>query len=36
MMASKEYAVYIMTNAQYRVLSTGVTNNQKRRVYEHI
>ncbi len=34
-MAGKEYAIYIMTNAHNRVLYTGVTNNLKRRVYEH-
>ncbi len=34
-MASKEYAVYIMTNSNNRELYTGVTNNLKRRAYEH-
>ncbi len=35
-MSTKEYAIYnIMTNAHNRVLYTGVTNNLKRRVYEH-
>ena len=29
------YYVYIMTNAHNTVLSTGVTNNIERRVYEH-
>jgi putative endonuclease len=33
--ATKEYAIYIMTNTHNRVLYTGVTNNLKRRVYEH-
>jgi putative endonuclease len=34
-MTGKEYALYIMTNVHNRVLYTGVTNNLKRRVYEH-
>lgn len=34
-MASKEYAIYIMTNKHNRVLYTGMTNNLRRRVYEH-
>jgi len=34
-MTAKEYAIYIMTNLHNRVLYTGVTNNLKRRVYEH-
>ena len=32
---SKQYCVYIMTNKANAVLYTGVTNNLKRRVYEH-
>lgn len=31
----KYYFVYIMTNLSNTVLYTGVTNNIKRRVYEH-
>ncbi len=32
---SKQYCVYIMTNKNHRVLYTGITNDLKRRVYEH-
>jgi putative endonuclease len=35
MAVGKEYCVYIMTNAHNTVLYTGVTNNLKRRVYQH-
>ena len=31
----KRYCVYIMTNKANRVLYTGVTNDLKRRVYQH-
>jgi putative endonuclease len=35
MAVSKQYCVYIMTNAHNTVLYTGVTNDLARRVYEH-
>jgi len=31
----KQYFLYIMTNKSNNVLSTGVTNDLKRRIYEH-
>jgi putative endonuclease len=31
----RQYFIYIMTNINNSVLYTGVTNNLKRRVYEH-
>ena len=34
-MIEKQYYVYILTSGNHRVLYTGVTNDLKRRVYEH-
>jgi putative endonuclease len=34
-MSEKQYCVYIMTNIHNTVLYTGVTNNLKRRVFQH-
>jgi putative endonuclease len=35
MAAKKQYYVYVMTNKSNKVLYTGVTNDLKRRTYEH-
>jgi len=35
MTINKQYYVYIMTNKTNKVLYTGVTNDLKRRTYEH-
>jgi len=35
MSTDKQYYIYIMTNITNTVLYTGVTNNLKRRAYEH-
>jgi len=32
---NKQYYIYIMTNKRNTVLYTGVTNNLKKRIYEH-
>jgi putative endonuclease len=32
---SKQYFVYIVSNKHNRVLYTGITNDLKRRIYEH-
>ena len=32
---SRQYYVYVLTNKRNTVLYTGITNNLKRRVYEH-
>jgi putative endonuclease len=35
MPSDKNYFVYILTNWNYKVTYTGVTNNLERRLYEH-
>ncbi|NSW77063.1 MAG: GIY-YIG nuclease family protein [Candidatus Atribacteria bacterium] len=35
MVTSKDYYVYILTNKNNRVLYIGVTNDLRRRIYEH-
>jgi putative endonuclease len=35
MVMDKQYYIYIMTNAKHTALYTGVTNDLKRRVWEH-
>lgn len=35
-MSSKKYFAYIATNKNDTVLYTGITNNLKRRMYEHL
>ncbi len=34
-MTTRQYCVYILTNARHTVLYTGVTNDPQRRVIEH-
>ena len=35
MWIEKQYCVYILTNATHTTLYTGVTNDQKKRVWQH-
>ena len=32
---NKQYYIYIMTNKNHTTLYTGITNNLKKRIYEH-